>query len=159
MSEENPYEANSVVVVKDEGPVLRQPVSLWLFAVALTLTLVFAMKNALEEGFPWVSKETAFVVLFAGASQLPGLFVGYLRWKKTSRAIIPMLIVAYFVALTGLLTYMKFAFDGRADSINSAAHMHVFAFPIMHCILAACLYVVFGIFTAVTVAAVRLRSQ
>ncbi|MFT5524289.1 MAG: hypothetical protein ACI9G1_004563 [Pirellulaceae bacterium] len=91
----------------------------------------------------------ALLILIASISQLPGLLIAYWRWKKNSVAALPMLFGAYAVASTGTVIYGVYAFDGQADSINSAAHMHVIAFPILHCLLATAIYLPCGIISAV----------
>jgi len=124
-------------------------VSLVILACALLLTEVFATINAIEEDYPLLAWGTIFVILIGGVSQLPGLLIALWRWKRKSAAAIPMLFGAYMIALTGCGVYSLYAFDGKADSLNSAAHMHVVFFPILHCILAVGIYVICGIVSAV----------
>jgi hypothetical protein len=118
-----------------------------ILACGLLLTEVFATINTIEEDYPL--DEGTFLILIAGVSQLPGLLIALWRWKKNSVAAIPMLFGAYIIALTGAAAYAAYAFDGQADSINSAAHLHVIAFPVLHCIFAVVVYLACGIVSGV----------
>lgn len=155
---ENPYDASSVVVIRDPVPQPTRPTSLCILSGLLLLTFLFALKNSLEEGFPFYTKEMAMVVGLAGLSQLPGILIALWRWKKEPRATMPLLLVAYFVAFTGWLAYFNFAFNGQADSINSAAHMHVFAFPILHCVIAVVLYAIAAVIAVGVLVATKEQS-
>lgn len=111
---------------------------------ALATTLLFATINAIEESLP-THLFTLKVVLAAGISQLPGIILAAAHWHRPSRLMAAFLRPAYIVATTGVLAYAAYALNGRADSFNSAAHMHVIMFPILHCIFAIFLYVSLGV--------------
>ncbi len=121
----------------------RWPVSLILHTAALLFTAIFATKNTLEEGHE-IAGGGLLLIAIACVSQLPGLAIGLWRWKTRSGASLCVLAGAYAIAITGLLVFTLYAFDGKADSLNSAAHMHVIMFPILHCVFAFLVYGVTG---------------
>lgn len=130
------------------SPARPRPVSLVILAGALLLTLVFATINTIEEEHSLIDGG-AFLILFAGVSQLPGIFIALWRWKRNSVSAFPMLYGAYLIALTGSAVYAVYAFNGGpADSINSASHLHVIFFPVLHCIFAVMVYLACGIVSA-----------
>jgi len=148
---ENPYASNSpdessqtvVSPTGSPGDAAGAAFSFWILSSIFLVTLVFAAVNAIEE-----SPQLNFVLLAtvgAVASQIPGLILGWYRCRSSFWYARLMLIPAYCVAITGVLVYAIYAFNGRADSLNSAAHMHVIFFPVMHCILAAVGYLVFAV--------------
>ena len=124
------------------------PASAIVLTAMWLATGLFATINTVVEEYPLLEGGW-FLVALALASQTPGLFIGLWGWRSSSRrakvSLLPLLIGAYVVAITGFLAYLGYAFDEKADSINSAAHMHVVAFPILHCIFAFLTYVVCGI--------------
>ncbi len=126
----------------------KPPTSLAALAGGLLLTEAFALINALDEELPsWTF--TLLVIAIAGVSQLPGLLIAYWRWKTRSVAAVPLLVGAYGIAVTGGMAYAAYALNGKADSLNSAAQMHVIAFPVLHCILAVLIYAACGAVSAV----------
>lgn len=145
---ENPYASNSpdessqTVVSPKGGAGTRSGFSLTILSLMFAATIVFAVANAMDENpeFNFVALATVAAV----ASQTPGLVLGWFCRGSSSWYARLMLIPAYCVAITGVLAYTVYAFNGRADSTHSAAHMHVIVFPVMHCILAALGYVVFA---------------
>lgn len=144
----NPYRSPSHAK-NGANPATSRPISLVILACALLLTLVFATINTIEEEHP-LAEGGAILILIACVSQLPGLLVALWRWKRNSVSAIPMLFGAYLIALTGSAVYAVYAFNGGpADSLNSAAHMHVIFFPVLHCIFAAVVYLACGILSAV----------
>lgn len=121
----------------------RATYSFIILSSVLCLTLAFALVNAIEEELGAL-RFTAMVTLLAGISQLPGIAIATLRgsngsWGKSSTST-ALLTCAYVIAATGLAVYAVYAFDGKADSMNSAAHLHIFVFPIMHCIFGIAVY-------------------
>jgi len=146
----NPYEPPPVKEpVRVDKSTRGGPASLVILTGVLLLTELFATINTIQEGHRLLVSEGGFLILIAGASQLPGLLIGVWRWRRNSRAVVPMLIGAYTIALTGAGVYALTAFQtAPADSMNSAAHMHVIAIPIMHCMLAVVVYGVCGIASA-----------
>lgn len=121
-----------------------RPVSLAVLVAALCTTVLFAIVNSIQEELPSMGF-AIFVTLLAGLSQFPGILVAYVRWRRQSNTTAPFLFAAYAVATTGTLAYGYHAFNGKADSLNTAAHMHVIMFSILHCVLAMILYLVAGI--------------
>lgn len=120
--------------------------SLIILGIALLLTELFAAINTMQEGYP-LAKGGLFLITIAGLSQLPGIAIAFWRWKWQSRFAIPLLWGAYAIAFTGTGIYATYAMSIEpADSMNSAAHMHVIAFPVLHCMLALLVYLICGIF-------------
>ena len=140
----NPYKSPSQAT--DAGhPSTASPVPLVILICALLLTEVFATINTIEEGHS-TAEGGFFLILIAGASQLPGLLFALWRWKWKSVAAIPMLCGAFVIAVTGTAVFAIYAFNGGpADSIDSAAHVHVIFFPVIHSIFAMMVYLAFGI--------------
>ena len=102
----------------------------------------------------------AFLILIAGASQVPGLLIGMWRWKSGSITVTPMLIGAYLVAFTGVGVYAFAASQTEpSDSVNSAAHMHLILFPLMHCVLAVLLYLICGLASGLIVLVSQLSKR
>ena len=57
--------------------------------------------------------------------------------------LLPLLVAAYVIALTGLASFVIFVLQTEpSDSVNSAAHMHVILFPIVHSVFGAVIYTV-----------------
>ncbi len=107
-------------------------------------TIFFATVNSLGEQLPTVS----FTILASFASiisQLPGIALAIACYRHASGLVRVLLLPAFFVAVTGLLAYLAYAFNGKAESLDSAAHMHVIMFPILHCIIALIAYALFAI--------------
>lgn len=138
----NPYQATSVADAKEAShatPTRKtQGWPLWHLSVACVLTLLFATFNAWQEEHQ--GRGLVFLAGLSIVSQLPGLAVA--QWFRLSSKshVGVMLVAAYFVAATGLLVFGVYAFNGKADSMNSAAHMHVVAFPVFHIALALFVY-------------------
>ena len=124
---------------------MASPASLVILVCALLLTEVFATINTIDEAYGFRKADTIFIILIAGVSQLPGLFIAFWRWKKNSVAAIPLLFGAYIIALTGSAVYAKYAFDGTADLMKASGHMHFIGVPILHCVFAVVIYVACGI--------------
>ena len=80
-----------------------------------------------------------FVITVSAAIAVPLLAIAVMVLMRgrtpLTRAITA--IGAYIVCGTALLAYVWFAANGQADSINSAAHMHVIVFPIRHAVFSA----------------------
>ena len=93
--------------------------------------LCFAAFNSYEEQLPTWSFYISTVI---GAIIAPALAVTSLliALKLSNRINIPLLIVAYLSLTFGFLVYFKYAFNGKADNMETAAHMHVIAFPFLH---------------------------
>lgn len=119
-------------------------VSLVILAILFLLTEVFALINAIEEAMP-SEVFTLFFTAIAGITQLPGLFIARSRWKTRTTATIPMEVGAYVIALTGCGVYAVYAFDGKADSLNTSGHLHVIAFPMAHGMLTVLVYIMCGV--------------
>ena len=115
------------------------PIHVAALGFAFLATLLFALVNSVGEQLPTLSF-TLGATIAAVISQLPGIIVGFLSSRGISKVTAALLIPAYFIAATGLLAYLVYAFNGKADSLNSAAHMHVIMFPILHCVVAGVAY-------------------
>lgn len=137
----NPFESPGAT---SSQPIPRgpwRPVSFFVLLGLYALTTLLATVNALDEkiGNPLF---VLIVVAVAGVDQLPGIVIAFVaRWLPRFVGI-PLLLAAYAIALTGTLAYGLYAIDGKADSLNSAAHMHVILFPVLHTLGAATAYVV-----------------
>jgi hypothetical protein len=110
-----------------------------LLAIAFAFTILFAAKNAVEEQLG----STSFVckvVLAAVISQIPGMLIALTRTRTSGFWVRGLLVPAYMIAVTGVCAYAVYAFNGKADSLNSAAHMHVIFFPVMHCVFGVLAY-------------------
>lgn len=121
------------------------PAALFILGGAFLLTLLFAFINTWEEEIPMLSQGGILLVLLAGLSQIPGVLLAFMRYKNNSTAMLPPLVAAFLIAGSGVLAYCGYALNGKADSIDTAAHLHVVAFPIMHCVFAFAVYLLSGI--------------
>lgn len=137
----NPYDsptpARSVAATSSTD---RNLVHVAVLGFIFLLTLLFAFINSIGEQLPSISFALG-ATLASVISQLPGGIVGFFSTRGYSRTIVVFLFPAYFVATTGMLAYLAYAFNGKADSLNSAAHMHVVMFPMFHCFVAVVSYV------------------
>ena len=137
----NPYNsptpARSVAATPSSD---RNLVHIAVLAFIFLFTLILALINSIGEQLPSIS--FALVVTLASViSQLPGIIVGFFSTRRNARTTIVFLFPAYFIAATGMLAYLAYAFNGKADSLNSAAHMHVIMFPMLHCFIAVVSYI------------------
>jgi len=126
----------------------RNPLSLCVLVVLFNLTLVMALINLHQEaaGSEAGSKlrlivANCMIAGFSALSQVPGLFIAGFRWKGSSNSVLPMLYAAYVIALTGVAAFFGFVLQSEpSDSMNSASHMHIFFFPVIHLGFAIVLY-------------------
>lgn len=145
----NPYDSPTStegVLAKPRGA--RNLLHIVVLGFVFLLTLIFALVNSVGEQLPSLSF-TLGVTVAATISQVPGILVGFLSSRATSRTITAFLFPAYLVAATGMLAYLNYAFNGKADSLDSAAHMHVIMFPILHCTIAVVAYLLTALLVAV----------
>lgn len=128
-------------------PARPNSASLVVLAGALLLMVHFALFDAIEEGWPlsW----SIFLLLIVAGLQLPGLAIADGRRKTGAPAAIPMLVGAYLIAAVGCAAYAKYAFDGPADSLPSAAHLHGILFPILYGMFALATYLICGLAAAI----------
>lgn len=127
----------------------RSRLNSWrILLAAWLLTELFAAKNSVDEGYALLTWSGMVVIIIAGLSQMPGVLIAVRYRNSQSVAILPLLVGSYVIAVTGWGVYAKYAFDGRADSINSAAHLHVVVFPVLHCVFALVVYVTCGLVSA-----------
>ena len=118
-----------------------------VLAGAIVATLIFALVNAIGEeyqSFQAILTATGIAAL----SQIPGLIVGSLSIRSRSSILKMLLVPAYLIAATGVMAYLFYAVNGKADSLESSAHMHVILFPVLHCVMAFLAYIssaVFGV--------------
>ncbi|MGI9441658.1 MAG: hypothetical protein ACR2N1_04290 [Rubripirellula sp.] len=151
----NPYESPSVPADKQnpapgQAVVSRRPVSLCFLLVLFSWTVLMAFINLVQEdsesrGGLELASILFCVILagFSGLSQVPGLVIGMWRWKGSRNSVLPMLLASYIIALTGVAGFTVFALQTEpSDSMNSAAHMHIFLFPLLHFVFSLIIYVV-----------------
>ena len=142
----NPFEPTA-----DEEPAFvastRRKTLALLLPFAFVLTLALGAFNAINEQNGM--RLTVIGSLGSVVSQIPGLMIAYVFYRRRSTSSRLFLFAAYFVALTGLAAYLNYATNGKADSLNSAAHMHIIMFPILHCFLAFIVYTATGLIAAI----------
>lgn len=137
----NPYETFENGSAGAESPPTQRRKSLAVLVFLLLLTEILATVNTMQEGAGWRSSGGVLFILIAGISQLPGVLVGIWRWRSSSRSVLPMLFVAYLIAITGVAMYAIAASQTQpSDSMNNAVHMHVIFLPLLHCLFALVLY-------------------
>ncbi len=157
---ENPYKSSGVPADQHSGEpgsavqgkvaVSRSPISFCVLLALFTLTVVMAMINLFQEGSGSGASEpvssvfaTFMIAGFSGLSQAPGLVIAGWRWKGGSNRVLPMLFAAYIIALTGVAFFALFVSQTEpSDSMNSAAHMHIFLFPAIHLLFSTVLYLI-----------------
>jgi len=93
-------------------------------------TLVFAWVNNIEEELP----DTVFFLETVAGAITPGIiaaaiFLVVSRFRRRIDYIFGF--VAYVISLFGMIVYAIYASNGKADSLNTAAHMHVIMFPML----------------------------
>jgi len=149
---DNPYGSpeQSAAARKETGSG-RKPISLCVLLLVLLTTVVLGTINVFQEdsnegarpGVSSIIMTNLIIGLLGGLSQVPGLLIAGWRWKSETHSMLPMLVVAYVIGITGVLGFAVFVSQtSPSDSMNSAAHMHIFFFPMLHCIFAAILYAV-----------------
>jgi len=156
----NPYESPDVPADKHPDvvgnpAVSRRPLSFCLLLLLFTSTVVMAIINLIQEASGSGASQTVsslvatcMIAGFSGLSQVPGLVIAGWRWKGSSNSLLPMLFAAYIIALTGVGAFTVFVSQTEpSDSMNSAAHMHIFFFPVIHLVLSTVLYFIASLFT------------
>ncbi len=150
----NPYQtpieaAIEVPAAVQGSKVERKPLSLYFLFLLFSLTVVLALINVHQEATGGEAGGLSLFFIdcmiagFSGLSQMPGLFIAGWRWKGSSNSLLPMLWAAYIIAFTGVGAFTVFALQsGPSDSVNSAAHMHIFFFPAIHLVLTSLLYLI-----------------
>ena len=141
----NPYESpiaptGKQIAASGHLAISRRPISLWLLLLMFTLTVVMAYINLIQEESGGVIRRdfgsfffNCVLAVFSGASQLPGLAIATWHCKSSRNSMLPLLCAAYVIALTGMGVFMMVALDPEpADSMNSAAHLHIFLLPALH---------------------------
>jgi hypothetical protein len=137
----NPYDPSRLVSSAPGLP--GSKLAIVLLVSVLVVTLLLATKNAIDEQNN--TRLTLIAISFSVVSQLPGIVFGYLRLARPTFRCRMMLVPAYFMALTGCAAYFGYAVNGKADSLNSAAHLHIVFFPMLHCFFGLLLYGFFAI--------------
>ena len=116
---------------------------------AISLTVCLASFNTYEEG---ISGFVFFIVTVVGA--VVGSVICLLAYAQANKSVgyksTAYLIAAYASAILGLLAYLHYATNGKSDSLTSAGHMHIIAFPILHTFLS-----VSGVFLAAVWVSIR----
>ncbi len=156
----NPYrssdaQATKLIASSSDLEISRRPITLWLLLLLFSLTVVLAYINLIqEESVGPISRDvsTFFMICalagFSAASQLPGLAIATIRLKSSRNALLPMLCVAYVIALTGAGLFLLVALDTEpADSVNSAGHMYILLLPVLHLAFSFVLYLLALTFT------------
>ncbi len=101
------------------------------------LTLLFAAYNSYEEKLPSLTFYFATVVAAVAAGSISSII--FIAISRRDKKINPFFaIVAYLSTLLGTVVYLYYALNGKADSLHSAAHMHVIVFPVSHGFLTVC---------------------
>jgi hypothetical protein len=120
---------------------------LMIFAALILAILACAAFNNFEEQLP---SQAFFLGTVFGAITPSVLAVAAFevisRWRR--RIDVPSCVAAYLVCTTGLVAYAFYALNGKADSLHSAAHMHVIMFPMLHGALAIVALSLAGLLTA-----------
>lgn len=167
----NPYESPNASAGEqaDGGPsvIRRRPLSLCVLLMLFTVTVIMAVINLIQEGA--ASEDsisirsiffTCMIAGFSGLSQVPGLLIGGWRWKGSPNCALPLLVASYVIAMTGVGGFALFVAQPEpADSMNSAAHMHIFLFPVLHLGFSVCLYLVAFLFSMVFFVYSRFASR
>ena len=94
-------------------------------------TFIFAWINSTEEELPTAIFFTQTVIGAIGSGV--GATLVFLIVSKMRRSIdYVFCTIAYGSSFFGMMAYALYAYSGKADSLHSAAHMHVIFFPILH---------------------------
>ena len=102
-----------------------------ILSVITGYTLLCAAFNSWEEQLPSVAFYFGTIIAAVGTSLFSIFLLVLLRnGAQFTRGVFT--VFAYVVCLTGAIAYSFFAINGKADTINSAANMHVVVFPITH---------------------------
>jgi len=94
----------------------------------VAITFLMALYNWYDEGH-FQLFQTNFLAI-TGSSL--AIIVSTKSSKKCPRLRVLYTIAAYFLVALGLLVYTVYALNGPADSLHSAAHMHIIIFPMIH---------------------------
>ena len=89
--------------------------------VMVAITFLMALYNWYDEGH-FQLFQTNFLAI-TGSSL--AIIVSTKSSKKCPRLRVLYTIAAYFLVALGLLVYTVYALNGPADSLHSAAHMHI----------------------------------
>ena len=120
---------------------------LTIFAVFILAILGCAAFNSYEEE---LSSHAFFLGTVFGAIAPSVLAVAAFaiicHWRR--RIDVSFCVAAYLVGSTGLLAYVFYALNGKADSLHSAAHVHVIAFPMLYGALTLGVLSLAGLLTA-----------
>jgi len=109
-----------------------------IITIIVLVTAVLAAFNAYQEELVGV---VSYLVSVFGA--LLGSILCLLAYtfvlRKFPYNARPFLWASYAVAILGLIAYLNYALNGKADSLNTAGHMHVIVFPLLHIFISICL--------------------
>ncbi len=108
-----------------------------ILLVLNALTLLFAAYNSYEEQLPSLTIYLATVVAAVVAGSISSILFIAIS-KRDKKINLFFAIVAHLSTLTGTVIYLYYALNGKADSLHSAAHMHVIVFPISQGFLTVC---------------------
>jgi hypothetical protein len=92
---------------------------------------MFAWINNSEELLP-TTMFFAQTILGALASGFGATLLFLIVSKIRRRTDYVFSTIAYCSSLFGMMAYAFYAYSGKADSMHSAAHMHVIVFPLLH---------------------------
>ena len=118
-----------------------------ILSVVFSLTFLCAAFNSWEEQLPNIVFYLGTVLGAIITSFFAILFIIVLRNTSASQFTRSVFIVlAYIVCGTAMFAYFYYAINGKADSLHSAAHVHVVIFPFFH-IFISCALLLVAVFT------------
>ncbi len=121
-------------------------------------TLMFSAYNSYVEELPSLLFYFG-TVIGAIASGIISSTIFVLISKRARRTNYPFGVVAYVSTGLGTLAYLYYALNGKADSMHSAAHMHVVMFPLLHGFLAICGLTIAGLISFIPWSAIFNKSN
>ena len=106
-------------------------IHLTALAIINSVTFALAWRNSTEEELPGF---LFFIETVVGAiaSGVIATIVFALVSRYQRKVNYVFGTTAYMTSIFGLVVYAIYATNGKADSLHSAAHMHVIAFPMLH---------------------------
>lgn len=124
------------VATEQPGRVVRLNIHDRIMGFTIFCTVLLCIANLYQEQM-WGLLTYIIAPLFS----VVGSVMHMLAYKKFNSFKWAYLGSAYFLSLFSLIAYFVYSTGGKADSLETAGHMHVITFPILHLFISVALFI------------------